>query len=250
VAFEDVWALDLDEELEQERPDKCTTVVSNNGFLLSHNEDWTPHAEDVICVLQRTVGDLTVFELFYLNGLGGNSISINSHGISQTIHSVVHTDHQIGVPKKIFARLFSDTDSPDATYKTLAATRRASGYQHTLVDGTGKIWSIESSAARQILANPKAPFVHTNHYLTTPLASLEGNDGTYHRHAFASAKAEELITPDAARNFLGDSSQGPEKSICNKRTIASMVLDVDHMEAHIWLRREQTKGWISYKLQF
>ncbi len=253
VKFEDLWTLDLDEELEQEQPDKCTTIVSHNGFLISHNEDWNADSEDVICILQRTVGDLTVFELFYQNGLGGNSASVNSHGISQTINSVVHTDHQVGVPKKVFARLFSDTDSPDATYKILATTRRASGYQHTVVDATGKIWNIECSAARQILTNPKAPFVHTNHYLTEPLAAVEGNDnrwGTFHRHAFASAQAEELNTLDAARNFLRDSSQGPGQSICNKRTIASMVLDIDHMEAHVWLRRERNKGWISYKLPF
>jgi hypothetical protein len=253
VAFEDVWTLDLDEELDQEREDKCTTIVSHSGFLVSHNEDWTADATDNICVLRRTIGQVTVFEIFYLNGLGGNSISVNSHGILQATNSVVHKDHQIGVPKKVFARLFSDTDSPDATYKIMAATQRASGYCHVLVDGTGKIWSIECSATRQLLIHPKPPYVHTNHYLAESLTPLEGNDnrhGSFTRHAYATARAEELIAVDAARNFLHDSSQGSVRSIFNKRTIASMVFDVDHSEAYVWLRREQEKGWVAYPLGF
>jgi hypothetical protein len=253
VAFEDVWTLELDEELLQERQDKCTTIVSHDGYLVSHNEDWSPDAQDAICILRRTVAGLTVFELYYLNGLGGNAMSINSHGIVHSINSLVHTDHRVGVPKKVFARLFSDTNSPDETYKLLETTPRASGYHHTLVDGTGKIWSIESSAARQVLTNPKAPFTHTNHYLAAPLKSIEGNDerwGTRHRHALASAKAAELNAVDAACDFLHDSSNGPKQSVFNRRTIASMVVDIDHLEAHVWLRRERKKGWITYALRF
>lgn len=253
VAFEDVWTLDIDEELEQQQQDKCTTVVSNSGYLVSHNEDWAVDSADVICILRRTVANLTVFELLYQNGLGGNSASFNSHGFAQTTNSVAHTDHQIGVPKKIFARLFADTDSPEATFKTLAATKRASGYHHTLVDGTGKIWSIECSARQQLMMTPNAPFVHTNHYVGEPLKELDANDnrrGTRTRYADATKRAPNITSVDAACSLLSDTSQGANRSVFNKRTIARMVVDLDHRAAHVWLRREQEAGWITYPLQF
>lgn len=253
VAFEDLWTLDIDEELEQEQQDKCTTIVSNSGYLISHNEDWNADSDEAICVLRRTVANLTVLELFYQNGIGGNSISFNSHGFAQATNSVVHTDYQIGVPKKIFARMFADTDSPDATYKTLVATTRASGYQHTLVDGTGKIWSIECTAKRQLMTTPNSPFVHTNHYIAESLASLDASNnrqGTRNRFADATNYARDLASVAAARTVLSNTSQGPSRSIFNKRTIARVVLDLDHRQAHIWLRREQQAGWITYPLHF
>src|SRR5262249_456737 len=85
VPFEELWTLSLEDEVSAVPLEKCTTIVTNHGALIAHNEDWENDAEDSVCVLRRKVGDLRVLELYYLNTLGGNAISINSHGF---VHAV------------------------------------------------------------------------------------------------------------------------------------------------------------------
>jgi len=253
VSFEDLWTLDLLDELTSDDSDHCTTVVTNNGFLVAHNEDWSADAADAICLLRRTVGDRSAFELFYLNTLGGNSISINSTGIVHAVNWLEYSDRQIGVPKNVIARWLSDTDSPDDAYRSLRDVPRAGGYHHTLVNAAGEVWSIESSAKRQAIARPSTPFVHTNHYLSKSLAEVEHADddeGTFRRYRAASEGVQETMSLENARELLSDSSAGRRRSIFNVRTIARMVLDIDHMVANVWLAREHRKGWVSYDVSF
>jgi len=75
--FLDVWTVSLEDEVHQGLTDKCTTIITNNGKLISHNEDWDKDSEDSVCLLLKKIGDLSLFELYYFNTLGGNSISIN-----------------------------------------------------------------------------------------------------------------------------------------------------------------------------
>jgi predicted choloylglycine hydrolase len=252
VAFEDLWTLQLLDEM-TDVGDHCTTVVTNNGFLLAHNEDWSADTANGICLLQRTVGDLSAFELFYMNTLGGNSISINSRGIVHAVNSLEYTDDQVGVPTNVIARWMSDTSSPDGAFATLQEVRRAGGYHHTLISASGELWSIECSARRQVLTRPSTPFVHTNHFLSDRLTNLEqarDDEGTFRRYRMASDRVGEMMSLENAQELLSDSSQGNRKSIFNARTIARVVIDVDHMTAHVWLARERRKGWLSYNVAF
>jgi predicted choloylglycine hydrolase len=252
VTFEDLWALDLMDELSDIRGDHCTTVVTNNGFLTAHNEDWSASAANDICILKRTVGDLKAFELFYLNTLGGNSMSINSKGIVHSVNSLEHKDQQLGVPKNVMARWISDTDSPEDAFKMLSKVPRAGGYHHTLVNALGKVWSFECSAKMQEMNRPSTPFVHTNHYLSSKFEDLEkANDGegTFRRYRTASDMVTESMTMQSAEQLLSESTQGG-RSIFNRRTIGRMIVDTDHMVAHVWLARERKKGWIAYDIQF
>jgi hypothetical protein len=252
VAFEDLWTFELLDEM-TEGGDRCTTVVTNNGFLVAHNEDWTPDAADGLCLLKRTVGEHSAFELFYLNTLGGNSISINSRGIVHAVNSLEHRDRQIGVPRNVVARWMSDAHSPEDAYAALQNVPRAGGYHHTFVSAAGEVWSIECSAGRQVLTRPSMPFVHTNHFLSDSLRSLEladDDEGTYRRYQSASGGVRELMSQEDAQELLSDTSQGRRRSIFNARTIARMVIDVDHMVANVWLARERQKGWLSYNVAF
>ena len=131
VSFDDLWLLCIEDELPDSANDKCTTFVTNYGFLVAHNEDWNSVAKDEICILRQTVGDLTVFQLFYLNTLGGNSISINSHGFVHAVNTLTHTDRRVGVPRNIVARWLSETRSPESDYSKLQQMKRASGYHRT-----------------------------------------------------------------------------------------------------------------------
>lgn len=252
VAFEDLWTLELLDEL-ADQGDHCTSVVTNNGFLVAHNEDWSPEAATGICLLQRTIGDVSAFELFYLNTLGGNSISINSGGFTHAVNSLEHKDRQIGVPRNVIARWMSDTHSPEEAYKSLESVPRAGGYHHTLVSAAGEVWSIECSASRQVMTRPAMPFVHTNHFLSDSLAHLESaedDEGTFRRYSTATAGVDEAMSLESAQALLSDTSQGRRRSIFNVRTIARVIVDVDHMVANVWLARERKKGWLSYQVAF
>ncbi|MGD9212021.1 MAG: C45 family autoproteolytic acyltransferase/hydrolase, partial [Desulfobacteraceae bacterium] len=166
VPFDDLWLLSLEDELFPSMYEKCTTVITNHGLLIAHNEDWDVEAMDAICVLKKTVQGLTILELYYLNTLGGNAISVNSNGFVQTINTLTHSDTQIGVPKNIIARWLSETNDPESDFKRLEMIQRASGYSHNFCRTDGAIWNFECSAKEQILLCPNAPFIHTNHFLT------------------------------------------------------------------------------------
>lgn len=250
VCFEETWMMILEDELTEVSAEKCTTIVTNRGSLIGHNEDWERDAEESICILRKKVRDLSTLELCYMNTLGGNAISVNSHGFVHSINSLAHIDHQLGVPKNLVARWLSESSAPDDDYPKLEQLERASGYHHCLVSFDGKIWSIECAAQRQILTRPSSPFVHTNHYLTD-LARLEDDEnvpGTRTRLRRATKKVTDSMSVDQMKQLLSDSSEGKTNSILNDRTIGRMVVDIKQRMAHVWLLREKESGWVSYPL--
>lgn len=249
VALEDLWAWDLDDDLVQQPLERCTTVVTNNGFLLAHNEDWQADAEKNICVLKRTTGNVSSFELYYLHTLGGCSVSVNSHGIVHAVNSLTHTDHGIGVPRNVVARWLSDTASPEQAIAKLPTIQRASGFHHTFVQLDGTTWSVECSAKQFEAAKVTIPFVHTNHSLSPRLAEFEAEDnraGTLDRYQHARRSVQPHMSILDAQALLDDASAGSIKSIFNRRTIARIVVDIDHMAAYVWLARERKRGWVEY----
>ena len=251
--FDELWALSLEDEVTDDNYERCTTIVTNHGALVAHIEDWDEDTEDLICVLRKRVGDLRTLELYYLNTLGGNSISINSNGYIHAINSLTHTDSQIGVPKNFVARWFSETKSPDDDFEKLQKLKRASGYHHTLVSLDGRIWSIECSATRQVLTRPQAPFIHTNHFVTE-LKQFEGRKdklvpGTRTRLRSAERHVDEMMTFDDVEGVVSDTSEGGERSVFNERTIARMIVDVRRMQANVWMLREESNGWLNYDLR-
>ncbi len=246
VSFDDLWLLSMEDELTQ--ANRCTTAVTNHGYLVAHNEDWDQHARHDICILRRTIRDFSVLELFYLGTLGGNSISWNSHGFVHAVNSLSATDGQVGIPRNVIARWLSDTTDPDRDYERLGKLRRASGYHHTIVDKKGKVWSLECSAQQQQRAYPPLPFVHTNHLLGD-LAELDddnGDEGTRERWEFAKGHVGEQMSVQSLDQICRDTSHGRNKSVFNKRTIARVVIDVDHAVAHFWMLREAAQGMQAY----
>lgn len=253
VPFDDLWLLTVEDEVADSVAERCTTIVTNGGTLVGHNEDWEPDAAESICVLRKSIGDLNILELCYMSSIAGNAISVNSHGYVHAVNALLHSDGQVGVPKGLIARWLSETSAPDRDYRRLEDLRRASGFHHTLVSSKGDIWSIECSAARQSLERPKAPFVHTNHYLTR-LARFDDSDsdddwiGTRDRFRCATRLVRDSMTVEEMQVLLSDQSQGKTGGILNRRTIARMIVDVPQRKALVWLLREREKGWISYDI--
>jgi isopenicillin-N N-acyltransferase-like protein len=179
VPFEALWALSLEDELWGVEAEKCTSVVTNRGKLIGHTEDWLKDSQDDLSVLKKTVGGLTVLELYYRYTLGGQAASINSHGVVQLVSTLTHAGHQIGIPRNVIARWLADSADPAGDIEKLAKLRRSLGYGHTLVEQTGELWSVECTAKEQLATRPKIPYVHTNHYLTE-LRKAEAKIGRAH----------------------------------------------------------------------
>jgi Acyl-coenzyme A:6-aminopenicillanic acid acyl-transferase len=252
VCFEEAWRLIIEDELIEYDGGRCSTMITNDGTMIAHNEDWWEEdADQAICVLRRTVGGVSTLELFYMNTLGGNSVSINSHGFVQAINSLAMNDNQVGVPRNLVCRWLSDTSSPDHDLQILQGMRRASGYHHNLINRQGQIWSIECSAIQEVLVKPEAPFVHTNHYLSD-LSRFENEEsirGTYTRYRCALDMTQDRMSVKGCKRLLGDVSEGKRNSLFNEWTVARVVVDLNDQVAHVWLRRESEKGWVPYDLR-
>lgn len=248
--FEDVWLLCMEDELDD--TEKCTTLVTNNGSLIAHNEDWDEDAKDGVCLLKKTLNDVTIFELFYRNTLGGNSISINSHGYVHAVNTLTHRDEQVGIPRNLIARWLSETSNPRDDILAMENFTRSSGYHHTFLSLDGRLWSLESSAKRQHLTRPKPPFVHTNHFLSA-LKKLEEDDGScgsMERYQCATSLLKDSMKIEEMKALLSNSSEGSERSVFNQRTIARLLIDLNALQVHAWMLAEADKGWISYDLDF
>ncbi len=252
VPFEELWAISVEDELARWGTSKCTTVVTNNGQLMGHTEDWDSNAQDALYVLKKSVGGLTILELFYANTLGGNAVSINSHGVVHAINTLSHTDHQLGVPRNIVARWLSETQTPDADVQSLHGIKRSAGYHHTMLASDGRLWSLECSARKMRVTRPASPFVHTNHFITD-LCAVEDDDGscgTLQRYDRATARVQESMSRAQLETLLSDDSSGGSLSIFSDMTIGRAIVDLQEMEAHFWLLREQEAGWLRYPIDF
>lgn len=252
VDFLEFWARSLEDEFSFFRGEHCTSIITNDGKLIAHNEDWATDAADQICIIQKTVDGLTIFELNYFLTLGGNSASINSHGFVQLINTLTHTDWQMGAPRNVIARFMSETGDPVRDFERLRSVKRSTGYNHTIIGLDGAMWNMETTAKHQVLLQPRSPFVHTNHYLSSQLSSFEAAVGatTRRRYEVASTRVQPHMSVQQLMDVTNDTTQGPDLSIFNERTIARMIINLEQRVAHCWLAREADKGWIAYPLTF
>ncbi len=254
ITLLDLWALITEDELVDDDIEKCTTIISNDGLLVAHNEDWSANALNDICILKKTIGNSTTLELYYYGcPLGGVALSICSNGFIQTVNSLNHTDRQIGVPKTVLARRISEINDVDMELGKLLSIPRSSGFAHNLVHHSGLVTTAECTATRHSVRRPLLPFVHTNHMLEqalTPFESDIDNMSTIRRFK----KATSLVSASMGRADLiclsGDKTAGKKKSIFNKNTIARAIVDLDQHIVSFWLRREKEKGWIEYPIDF
>lgn len=252
IDFLECWTRSLEDEFSFYREDHCTSIVTNDGKLISHNEDWANDAADEICVLQKTIGNLTLLELNYFTTLGGNSASVNSFGYIHLINTLTHSDWQLGVPRNVIARFMSETKDPLQDFTRLKSLKRATGFNHNIISMDGRIWNIESTAKEQLLVEVASPFVHTNHYLSEQLKPLEAEkaQSTFRRYEVASEQVRPHMSEQELTKLVSDTSQGPDLSLFNERTIARMIVDLEQRRAKIWLQREMAKGWVEYPLEF
>jgi hypothetical protein len=252
VDFLDLYTLSLEDEVNQDYPEnRCTTLITNNGGLIAHNEDWDKGSEDKICIVEKEIRGLKILELYYYNTLGGNSVSINSNGFVSCINSLSSKDTSIGLSKNVIARWLSETKDPEGDFKKLQELPRSLGYSGNIVKN-GKIWNIEYNSKSAVLTHPSSPFVHTNHYLTA-LSSSEANtnvNGTFNRYRIGTEKIKNKMSIEEIEMLANDKTDGDVLSLMNERTIAKIIIDTNNNFAKIWLLREPELGFVDYPLPF
>lgn len=248
INFFEFWTISLEDELDW--IEHCTSVITNRGRLIAHNEDFDRGTENSICFLKKTIGDLTIFELFYYNTLGGNSASINSHGVIQLVNTLKQTDSQIGVPKNIIGRWMSESRDPSADFQKLKTIKRSSGYNFIYVKNNFGIINIECTAKHQLLSVPRLPYVHTNHYITK-LKKYERYTGksSYERYAFAKKHMKKNMDAQNIMEVMNDSTVGFDESVMNENTIGKIVFDLEKNDMYVWLLREASKGFIKFDFE-
>lgn len=250
--FIELWTRSLEDEFDEELGiQKCTTFITNGGNTLAHNEDWEKDSGNQLCLLKKTIGSITIFEIYYFNTLGGNAVSVNSYGFAQTINTLHHSDRQIGVPRNVIGRFFEETSDPERDFKKLANIKRSSGFNHVILGKDGVFWNIECSAAKQMMIRPKTPFIHTNHFLSK-LKSFETNDKVSTRVRLGSAQSlvKEKMEEEEIKNVMNNADNGPKNSISNVRTVAKVIIDLKENLMRIWLKREKEAGWVDYEIDF
>ncbi|MBX9589012.1 MAG: C45 family peptidase [Hyphomonadaceae bacterium] len=250
----DLWTMSIEDELDDDESEKCTTVVTNGGRLIAHNEDWDADAADDICILKKTCGSVTTLELYYYGcPLGGTALTICSRGYVQAINSLSHSDWQPGIPKIVLARAVSELSDADAELGRLLAVPRSSGFAHNLIHRSGRLTVVECTATRHVVDRPPTPFVHTNHMLHPDLARLAGDpDGksTFRRYDTACSLVRASMDEASLMRLTGDTARGRTDSVLNRNTIARAIVDLDRRVVKFWLRREDRQGWVDYPIDF
>ena len=252
VELLDLWTISIEDELVHRAEEKCTTVVTNSGLLIAHNEDWSEDAVEDICILKKRTGTTTTLELYYYGcPLGGTALSICSNGYVQAVNSLSPSHWCTGVPKTILARRFSEIKNVHAESSAILSIPRSSGFAHNLVARSGDLTVIECNARRHAIYCPEIPFVHTNHALHAELVSHDTvRHGTLRRYQAAKRAVEPLMNRGSLLRLMGDTSCGRGTSIFNENTIAQAVVDLERRVASFWLKREREKGWIDYSIDF
>lgn len=221
VGLADCFALNNHEV--GETPDHCTVAVSfgEKGAIIGHNEDWKGAAPEALYVLKATIGDTTFMGLQYKVLIPGASATMNNWGLTQCINDL-NLESQVGVPKSFVARAVLTCHSLDEAETLIRRTKRASGYNHVLVQGR-EVRNIE--IAGDHLAVQKSigvPYIHTNHFLSPEMKKFESShtkssEARYNR-------ALELIKPNMT-----------------KAEMKALLSDIENIEYPI-SRRDATLG--------
>ncbi len=251
VPLAELWPC-IVEEAQNVSSERCTTIVTNKGYLVGHNEDWDEQSTEDICLIKKRIGSLTRLELFYYGSLGGNAISISSFGVVQAINTLHHATTQPGIPRNVIARWLAESESPQRDVENLNQFIRASGYAHIFTSSNGNYSMAECTETEQISFTPQLPFVHANHYIST-LASheaIEPMSTSFTRYDQAQKLVSKTMSVQEMQEVLSNGSQRKSEDLFNTDTIARTVFDLELYQCHVWLAREKKKGWVTYDLDF
>ncbi len=260
VAVKDYFFLNSHEIYHRAKPshsnyffhnDHCTVAVSFNsdGAIIGHNEDWIKEEQSDLYILKATIKGTTFLGLQYCTELPGVSGSLNSWGLVQCVNDL-NPVAQIGVPKNFLARAILECKTIDEAEKIIGKTKRASGFNHVLVQET-QILNIEIAGDYVAVDSMEhQPYVHTNHYLSSHMK---------HRERFHSKNSEERLeiaqktikhhmNVNDMKELLSKTQQQKFKSSEPLETIASLIIIPKLREVRICFDPSQNTPFKIYKL--
>jgi len=254
--FEDVWLLNCYEEVTENQDESCTSLAVRDDrtggghVLLAHNEDWISVDCDHVYLVHAEPDDGPAFIGMSYGGLLAN-IGFNEEGIGVAINSVYAADVRVGVPRILFSRAILATRTIGEAIVACVPRQRAGGYHYLLADAHGELYSVESSATTHaILYGEDGCLVHTNHYLSPRMQTLE-QPGAYAGSHVRLNRARRLlqaqidkgeVTVKGLQALLRDHVNYPN-SICGHedsadpphergQTVISLVMDLT--ERTVW----------------
>lgn len=232
--------------------DHCTVVAGfdHQKLIIGHNEDWSAEALDEIYILKVTINDITFIGLNYNVAVAGLSASLNNFGLVQCINDI-HQGNKIGVPKNYIARAILETKTLDEAENIIRNTPKASGFNHVLAQ-RDEIRNIEIAGDMiGIQKSIEKPYVHTNHYLTEELKSLEEfhTKSSEERYRRASELLKDNLTFTDIKNILSD-TQNKDFPICRPdETIASAIFIPSELTANFCYGHPCVGEYIGYTLK-
>lgn len=219
-------------------PDHCTIVVGfgKDGLVVGHNEDWSADAQNNIYILKATIGDVTFIGLNYKTAIAGVAASMNNYGLVQCINDLYQTN-QFGVPKNYLARAVLECKSLDEAERLIRNTKKASGFNHVLAQGS-KVTNIEiagdKTAVEKVLGKP---YVHTNHYTSPEMKSLEKfhTKSSEARYKRATKLLSDSMEFEDIKKLLSD-TENTDFPICREGVTIGSVITIP----------EKHEFWASY----
>lgn len=247
----DAWSLCIEDEsgaYEEENAEHCTSVITNGGLLIGHNEDSsTTRDQDKLSVVRKTLPTVSTFELYYATSIGGTAIGVNSHGYAQIINTLYHSNLQVGVPRVVISHFLLQTQDPEHDLALVSKIPKMSGYHHAIAKNTGEIWTVEFNSSDERVRKESHAYIHTNHCVFDPSKTFPDDWGTLTRYTRARELVREQMSREELERLLQDTSTAPKK-IFNDWTMAQMIIDFKEHSAYVWLRREPEKGFVPYAL--
>jgi hypothetical protein len=207
--------------------DRCTIAVSFSGNepIIGHNEDWLLDSIDNFYILKATIGNTTFLSLSDMSVLPGACASFNDYGLVQCINDLPQ-QATTGIPKNFLSRAILECQTLDEAEKLLLQSKRASGYNHVLVQN-GELRNIEISGSDYDIERiSQHPYVHTNHFLSKHMRKYETerSDSSVARYDRAKKLIRNSMTVDDMKSLLRD-TKNTQFPICRAdSTIASVII--------------------------
>ena len=230
----------------------CTSVAATQPatakehIYVAQNYDLIPSFQNHIVVLkieEKGKPNSSVFSIAGMVGLAG----MNSVGIGAVINNLVPIDSRPGVAYPFILRRILQSSSQSEALGHIVSTPRATGLNYLLGFSDGEICDIETTATKHALDSGfNGLIVHTNHYLSRQLNSMQvprlTDPNSLARYTETERKLMKnwgQIDSTAILNALSDHTGSPE-SVCahvdtesniGRKTLCSMIFDLSSSTA-------------------
>ena len=243
--------IEWDREMAETEEEHCTIAVSFNekGAIIGHNEDWGIESLDELYILKATIGDTTFLGLDYASWLVGTSATMNNWGLVQCINEL-YQETSVGIPKAFVARAILECKTLDEAFNVIVNTKRASGYNHLLVQGD-HVWDIEIAGRDiDIQKNEHKPYAHTNHCISKHMQEYQlfAKKNSIARFERATELLKPAMSFEDMKSLLSD-TKNKKYPICRENvTIGSVIIEPKTFTMHVCYGMPSTGTFIPYEL--